>query len=601
MKKESDQYVPVDYNFGSKVAALCCESGSMSDASECTSSLGQLAPHEPEVKQPLEIMHSCIDKNVGYYKELQNKLPEYDFATKWTILQYVSTYPDNLAEMIADEVNYDGRDRCSIRGECAVMCDAILYELRRSGIREGVECMLKYTVDRILEHILSEDVKAQKLKYGDSPKNKHKSRTLKDLERERKDGLKDLWLIQNKLKCGLVLSEFKTALEKLQEKYQNLYHSPDTGESKKVSKHQSSKRFSDLESKITRLIIQDPGIRQRKIMEKLKSECPKSTIERRLKSLQVQHKIMRLRGSEARYVATDCKYTQDMEKLLIFHIRRIVDYLEGVKARMPDYTDAVKLSILEHMAGGHYKKINEKIERRTTKLKKIFQEINNYADETRRLLNNNKYVIEKQEWGGIIDNIRLRQCEYNRDAMDLEAAVHDKRNVEKMERVWLQYDISNHACWDAETDMRVIRLALRYEHDSAVLERTLGEMQNRYKVRGMTEVEDVINTMLDMEPQIFSTHSNLLDRIGTIKHRMDASRTYRPRTIDDSDGQPEFILPGIDSCIQARKRYSKYRSMWDTIKNWRDTRTYDTVIAPLVDEAANVDTHHDIDFSRYNE
>lgn len=379
IKKKSDEYIPVDYNFGSKVAALYCEDGSMSDAPEHTGYRRQPAPHEPEAKQPLEIMQSCIDKNIRYYKELQNKLTEYDFDAKWTILRYVSNYPDKLDEMISEEANYDGRDRYSIRDECAIMCDAILYELRDSDIREDVECMLKYTVERILEHILSVDVKAQKLKYADPPKNKHKSRTLKDLEIEREDGLKDLWLIQNNLKCRLVLSEFKIALEKLQEKYQDLYCPPDTNESKKVPKHQASKQFSDLESKMAEFIIQEPGIRQHMIMEKFKHECPKSTIERRLKSLQVQHRIMRLPGPKARYAATKCSYTQDLEKLLIFHIGRIVDYLEGVKARMPDYTDAVNLSILEHMVSGRYKKINEELERRTTKLKRAYQEIRHYA------------------------------------------------------------------------------------------------------------------------------------------------------------------------------------------------------------------------------
>lgn len=503
--------------------------------------------------------------------------------------------------MIAEEANYDGRDRYSIRDECAIMCDAILYELRDSGIEEDIGCMLKYTVERILEHILPADVKAQRLKYGDPPKNKHKSRTLKDLERERKDGLLDLWRIQNNLKCGLVPIEFKTALEKLLEKYQNLYCPPDTGESKKVLKHQAVKRFSDLESKITELIIQDPGIRQRMIMEKLKHECPKSTIERRLKSLQVQRKIMRLPGPKARYAATECSYTQDLEKLLIFHIERIVDYLKGVKARMPDYTDAVKLSILEHMVSEHYKKINEEVERRTTKLKRAFQEIDDYINKAHRLLENNKHIAEKQEWARIIDKIRLRQRKYTRDAMKLEAAVYDRKNIEKIEQVWLQYQVSHLAYSDTEKDMRVIRLTLRYESDPTVLERTLDEMRNRYWVRNTTEIEDVINMMLDIEPQIFTTRHDLLETITTIKHRMDASRTYRPHTIDESDGQPEFTLPHIDSCIQARKRYSECRSMWDTIKNWRDAGTYDAVIAPLVDRAANLDPHHDIDFNTYEE
>jgi hypothetical protein len=503
--------------------------------------------------------------------------------------------------MIADEANYDGKGRYSIRNECEIMCNAILYELRDSAIREGVECMLKYTVERILEHILPADVKAQRLKYGDPLKNKHKSGTLKDLERERKDGLRDLWVIQNNLKCGLVPVEFKTVLEKLLEKYQNLYCPPDTSESKKVPKRQVSKQFSDLESKITELIIQEPGIRQHMIMEKFKHECPKSTIERRLKSLQVQHKIMRLSGPKARYAATECSYTQDLEKLLIFHIGRIVDYLEGVKTRIPDYTDAVKLSILEHMVSGHYKKINEGLERRTTKLKRAYQEINDYVNKAHRLLENNKHIVEKQEWTRIIDKIHHRQRKYTRDAMKLEAAVYDRINIEKMEQVSLQHQVSHSAYSDTEKDMRVIRLTLRYESDPTVLERILDEMRNRYGVRNTTEIEDVINAMLDIEPQIFTTHHYLLETITEIKHRMDTSRTYRPHTIDESDGQPEFTLPHIDSCIQARKRYSKYRSMWDTIKNWRDAGTYDAVIAPLVDKAANLDPHHDIDFNTYEE
>ena len=611
IKKESDKYMPVDYNFDSKVAALYCEGGSTSDAPEHTSSRGQPTPHEPEAKQSLEIMQSCIDKNIRYYKRLQNKLPEYDFAAKWTILLYVSNYPNSLNEMIVDEANYDGKDRYSIRGECAIMCDAILYELRDSGIEEDIECMLKYTVERILEHILPVDVKAQKLKYDNPPKNKHKSRTLKDLERERKNGLKDLQLIQNNLKCRLPLSEFKTSLEKLQEKYQNLYCPPDTGGSKKAPKHQAPKhqapkhqapkRSPDLESKITELIIQEPGIRQRTIMEKFKHECPKTTIERWLKSLQAQGEIMRLPGFEARYVVTDCSYTQDIEKLLIFHIGRIVDYLEGMKAGMPDYTDAVKLSILEHMVSGHYKKIDEEVERRTTKLKRAFQEINDYSNKAHRLLENNKHIVEKQEWARVIDKIRLKQRKYTRDAMKLEAAVHDRKNIEKIEQVSLQHQVSHLAYSDTEKDMRVIRLTLRYESDPTVLERTLDEMRNRYGVRNATEIEDVVNMMLDIEPQIFTTRHDLLETIMTIKHRMDASRTYRPYTIDESDGQPEFTLPHIDSCIQARKRYSEYRSMWDTIKNWRDAGTYDTIIAPLVDEAANLDQHHDIDFNVYEE
>ena len=601
IKKKSDEYTSVDYNFGSKVVALYCEGDSMPDAYEHTSSRKQPAPRKPEARQPLEIMHSCIDKNIRYYIELRNNLPEYDFAAKWTILQFVSSYPDNLDKMIVEEVNYDGMGRYNIRDECAIMCDAILYELCNSDIREDVGCMLKYTVERILEHILPADTKAQRLKYGDPPKNKQKSRALKDLERERKDGLEDLWLIQNKLKCGLVLSEFKIHLEKLQEKYQKLYCPPDTGESKKVSKRQETKQFPDFESKITGLITQDPGIRQCRIVKKFERECPKTTIERRLKSLQVQGKILRLPGSEARYVAKDCEYTQDMEKLLIFHIGRIVDYLEGVKARMSNYTDAVKLSILEHMVSGYYKSINEKVEDRTTKMNRAFREINDYANETRRLLENNKHIAEKQEWAKVIDKIRLKQRKYKRDAMKLEVAVHDRKSIEKIEQVWLQYQVSHIAHSDTDMDMRIIRLALKYESDPTVLERTIDEIQNRYEVRNTTEVEDVINKMLDVEPQIFTTHHNLLDAIRTIKSRMDESRTYRPHTIEESDGQTEFILPHIDSCIQARERHSKYRSMWNAIKNWRDAGTYDAVIAPLVDEASVLDTHHDISFSAYEE
>lgn len=601
IKKEADKYTPVDYDFGSKVVALYCEGDSMPDASEHTSSRRQPAPREPEARQPLEIMHSCIDKNIGYYKELQNNLPEYDFAAKWTILRIVSNYPDSLDKMIVEEVNYDGMGRYSSRNECAIMCDAILYELRHSDIMEDVECMLKYTVERILEHILPADTKAQRLKYGDPPKNKQKSRTLKDLEGERKDGLKDLWLIQNKLKCGLVLSEFKTYLEKLQEKYQNLYCPPDTGESKKVSKHQETKQFPDFESKITELITQDPGIRQYRIVEKFKRECPKTTIERRLKSLQAQGKILRLPGSEARYVAKDCEYTQDMEKLLIFHIGRIVDYLEGVKAKMSGYTDPVKLSIFEHMVSGYYKKINEEAESRTTKLNRTIQEINDYANKTHRLLENSKHIAEKQEWVRIIDKVCLKQRKYKSDAMNLEVAVHDRKSIEKKEQVWLQYQVSHIAHSDTETDMRIIRLALKYESDPVMLERTLDEMRNKYVVRNTTEIEDVIGMMLDVEPQIFTIHHNLLNAIMTIKSRMDESRTYRPHTIEESDGQTEFILPHIDSCIQARERHSKYRSMWNTIKNWCNADTYDTVIAPLVDEASVLDTHQDISFSVYEE
>ena len=601
IKKKSDKYTSVDYDFGSKVVALYCEGDSMPDAYEHTRSHGQPTPREPEVRQPLEIMHSCIDKNIVYYKELQNNLPEYDFAAKWTILRYVSNYSDSLDKMITEEVNYDGMGRYNIRDECAIMCDAILYELCNSDIREDVGCMLKYTVERILEHILPADTKAQRLKYGDPLKNKQKGRTLKDLERERKDGLKDLWLIQNKLKCGLVLSEFRAVLEKLQEKYQNLYCPPDTGESKKVSKRQETKQFPDFESKITELITQDPGIRQYRIVEKFKRECPKTTIERRLKSLQAQGKILRLPGSEARYVAKDCEYTQDMEKLLIFHIGRIVDYLEGVKARMSDYTDAVKLSILEHMVSGYYNKINEEVDKRTTKMNRTVQEINDYANETRRLLENNKHIAEKQEWARIIDKIRLKQHKYKSDTMNLEVAVHDRKSIEKIEQVRLQYQVSHIAHSDTEMDVRIIRLALKYEPDPTVLERTLDEMQNRYGVRNTTEVEEVINKMLDVEPQIFTTHRNLLDAVWTIKSRMDESRTYRPHTIEESDGQTEFILPHIDSCTQARERHSKYRSMWNRIKNWRDAGTYDAVIAPVVDEATVLDTHHDISFSVYEE
>lgn len=601
IKEESDGYTPVNYNFGSKVTALCREVGPMPDTSGRTSSHGQLAPHEPEAKQPLEIMRSCIDKNIGYFKGLQDKLPEYDFGAKWTILLNVSSYPDRLNKMIEEEVNHDGRSRYSIRDECAIMCDAILYELRNSDIRKDVECMLRYTVERILEHILPADEKAQKLKYGDPPKIKHKNRTLKDLERERKDGLEELWSIQDKLKCGLVLSEFKATLEKLQEKYQNLYCPPDTVGSKKAPKPRVGGRFPDLESKITELISQDPGIRQHAIMEKFEHECPRTTIERRLKSLQVQRKIKRLPGSGARYVATDCGYTQDLEKLLIFHIGRIVDYLEGMKARMPYYADAVKLSILEHMAREHYKTIEKKVERRVTKLKREFREINDYASEAHRLLENNKRVVEKLEWARIIDKIRLKQRKYTRDAMKLEIAVRDRKNIEKMEQVSLRLQVSHLAYSDTETDMRVIKLALKYESDPTVLERTLGEMQNRYGVRNTTEVEDVINMMLDIEPQIFTTRPDLLDTITTIKFRMDASRTYRPHTITDSNGQPEFVLPSIDSCIEARKLYSEYSSMWDAIKNWRDIRTYDDAIAPLADRTSNLDSYHSIDFNPYEE
>lgn len=227
--------------------------------------------------------------------------------------------------------------------------------------------------------------------------------------------------------------------------------------------------------------------------------------------------------------------------------------------------------------------------------------IDDYANKAHRLLENNKHILEKQEWARIIDKIRLRQRKYKRDAMKLEAAVYDKRNIEKMEQVSLQHQVSHLAYSDTEEDMRVIRLTLRYESDTTVLERTLDEMWNRYGVRNTTEIEDVINMMLYIEPQIFTTYHDLLETIMTIKHRMDASRTYRPHTIDESDGQPEFTLPHIDSCIQARKRYSKCRSMWDTIKNWRDAGTYDAVIAPLVDRAANLDPHHDIDFNIYEE
>lgn len=602
IKQESDWYVPVDYNFGSRVAALYCEGGSIPDMPDLTRSRGQSVPHKLEAKPPLEMIHSCIDKNIKHFKLLQDKLPEYDFEAKWTILYHVSSYPDQLDEIIEEEANYDGRDRYSIKNECTIMCDAILYELHNSKIRDDVECMLKYTVERILEYILPVDTKAQKLKYGNTPKIKHKSKRLKDLDRELKDGLDDLWRIQNKLKCRLVLSEFKETLERLQEKYQKLYHPPDTGKSKKAPKPQAAKQFSDLESKITELIIQDPGIRQHMIMEKFEHECPKTTIERRLKNLQEQRKVMRLPGYKARYVVTDCGYTQDMEKLLTFHIGRIVDYLEGVKAKMPDYTDAVKLSILEHMVSGYYKKINEKIKRRTTKLNRAFREINEHANEVHHLLDNNRRIAEKQEWARIIDKIRLRQRKYERDAMNLGMAIRDRGNIEKMEQVSLRHQVSHLAYSDTETDMRVIKLALKYESDPAVLEKTLDEMQNRYEVRNTTEIEDVINTMLDIEPQIFTTHYYLLETIMTIKHSMDARRTYRPRTITDSDGQPEFVLPSNDSCIEARKQYSKYSSMWDTIKNWRDTRTYDDVIAPLVDRAVHLDFHDDdIDFNIYEE
>lgn len=599
INQESDGYTPVNYNFGSKVAALCCEDGSMPDAPELTSSRGQSAPHKSEAKPPLEMIHSCIDKNIKHFKVLQDNLPEYDFDTKRTILWHVSSYPDQLDEMIKEEVNYYGRDIYSIKNECAIMCDAILYELHNSNIRGDVECMLKYTVERILEHILPVDTNAQKLKYGDTPKTKNKSETLKDLKIDRQDGLHDLWCIQNNLKCRLVLSEFKNILEKLQEKYQKLYGPPDPDSSKKAPKHHAAKRFSDMESKITELISQDPGIRQNMIMEKFKHECPKTTIERRLISLQGQRKIMRLPGSEARYVATECRYTQDLEQLLIFHIVRIVDYLEGVKARMPDYTDAVKLSILEHMVSGRYKKFNEKVVRWTTKLNYVFREINEYANEVHRLLENNRHVVGKQEWTRIIDKIRLRQRKYEREAMNLGMAIRDRENIEKMEQVSLRHQVSHLACSDMEMDMRIIKLALKYESDPAVLEKTLDEMQNRYAVRNTTEIEDVINTMLDMEPQIFATHHYLLETIHIIKFRMGARRTYRPRTMTYSDGQPEFVLPSNDSCIEARKQYSEYSSMWDTIKNWRDVRTYDDVIAPLVDEAANLDSHDDIDFNKY--
>ena len=601
IKEESNGYTLINYSFGNKVAALYCEGGLMSDALERTIPRDQPDHPKPETTNPPEILRLCIDKNIGYFKELQTMLPEYDFDSKWTILRHIANYPERLDEFIEEEINHWSSLQYSIEDKCATVCDDILYQLRNSDNREDIEGILCYTVERILEYTLFVDREAQKLKYDSLAKNKQKNKTLKDLEREREDGFQDLCNIQNNLKCRLALSEFEKSLERLQKKYQKLHSPPDSSRSKKTPKLRAAKQCPDLESKITELIIQYPGIRQYIIMDKFKHKCPKSTIERRLKNLQVQCKIMRLPGYEARYVAKECRYTQDLERLLIFHIGRIVCYLEEVKMKIRGCPDEAKLSILEHMASEHYKKIEEHVETQTTKLKRAFREIDDYANETHRLLKNSKRVVKKQEWARIIDKIRLNQRKHKRDAMKLEEAVYDRKNIEKMEQMSLRHQVGHLAYSDAETDMRVIKLALKYEFDLTVLEKTRDEMQNRYAVRNTTEVEDVIITMLDIEPQIFSIHQDLLDTITQIKIHMDAGRTYRPHTITESDGQPEFVLPHIDSCIQARKLYSECSSMWDTIKNWRDTRTYDDVIAPLVGKAANLDSYLGIDFNPYEE